>query len=161
MPYRGKYVPENIAKYKGDVFGIWYRSLLERQVMVYLDRNSNVLEWSSEEIIIPYSSPVGNKIRRYFPDFYVKVKAVDGSIREWIWEVKPEKETRPPVAKTQKELLTETRAKRRRYTLEVIKYGINKNKWEAAQRYCAARGWKFYVITEKQIATMTKLNGSR
>ena len=41
--------------------------------MVYFDRNENVIEWSSEEIAIPYVSPWDNKIHRYYPDFLVKV----------------------------------------------------------------------------------------
>ena len=46
--------------------------------MVYCDRNDKILEWGSEEIIIPYRSPLDGRVHRYFPDFYVKVKQSDG-----------------------------------------------------------------------------------
>ena len=52
MAYSGRYHPTNPKKYTGDVTNIWYRSLWERKTMDWLDRNSNVLEWSSEELII-------------------------------------------------------------------------------------------------------------
>ena len=42
--------------------------------MVYCDKNENVLEWSSEEIALPYKSPLDNRIHRYFPDFYIRSK---------------------------------------------------------------------------------------
>ena len=79
MAYSGKYIPSNITKYRGDVNKIVYRSLWERRFMVYCDENSNILEWGSEEIIIPYLSPWDGKIHRYFPDFYIKTKQHDGS----------------------------------------------------------------------------------
>ena len=41
-------------------------------IMSFLDNNTNVLEWSSEEHIIPYRSPLDGKVHRYFPDFFVK-----------------------------------------------------------------------------------------
>ena len=41
--------------------------------MVFCDNNPSILQWGSEEIIIPYRAPDG-KLRRYFPDFYIKVR---------------------------------------------------------------------------------------
>ena len=64
--------------------------------MVYCDRSDNILEWGSEEIIIPYRSPLDGKVHRYFPDFYVKVKQANGSIKKMIIEVKPKHECAPP-----------------------------------------------------------------
>ena len=58
MAYRGRYIPSKPQKYKGDSSNIIYRSLWERKFMVYCDRNDNILEWGSEEIIIPYRSPL-------------------------------------------------------------------------------------------------------
>ena len=72
MSYSGKFRPSNISKYKGDPTNIIYRSLWERKFMVWCDKNENILEWGSEEIIIPYVSPVDNRIHRYYPDFYVR-----------------------------------------------------------------------------------------
>ena len=72
MSYKGKYRPTNKRKYKGDVNSIVYRSLWERKFMVYLDTNPDITEWGSEEIVIPYVSPLDGKRHRYFPDFYVR-----------------------------------------------------------------------------------------
>ena len=65
--------------------------------MVYCDKNDNILEWASEEIAIPYRSPVDNRVHRYFPDFYMKVKERGGKIKRYVIEVKPAKQTKPPV----------------------------------------------------------------
>ena len=65
--------------------------------MVYCDLNENILEWGSEEIVIPYRSPIDNRIHRYFPDFYVKLKETTGKIKKYIIEVKPKKQLKPPV----------------------------------------------------------------
>ena len=40
--------------------------------MRYCDLNESVYQWQSEEIIIPYKSPIDNRIHRYFPDFFIK-----------------------------------------------------------------------------------------
>ena len=62
--------------------------------MVYCDKNDNILEWASEEIAIPYRSPVDNRVHRYFPDFYMKVKERGGKIKRYVIEVKPAKQTK-------------------------------------------------------------------
>ena len=61
MAYRGKYKPRCPYKYKGDPTKIIYRSLWELKFMRYCDSNMNILEWGSEEIALPYRSPVDNK----------------------------------------------------------------------------------------------------
>ena len=63
--------------------------------MVYCDLNENILEWGSEEIVIPYRSPIDNRIHRYFPDFYVKLKETTGKIKKYIIEVKPKNNLNP------------------------------------------------------------------
>ena len=97
MSYKGKYYPSFPRKYKGDPTNIIYRSLWERKFMVYCDKNQNILEWASEEIAIPYRSPIDNRVHRYFPDFYMKVKETNGKIKNYVIEVKPAKQTKPPV----------------------------------------------------------------
>ena len=68
MAYKGKYIPINPKKYVGNSSQVIYRSLWERKFMVYCDRNDKVVEWGSEEIIVPYRSPWDGKMHRYFPD---------------------------------------------------------------------------------------------
>ena len=96
MSYKGKYRPKNRQKYKGDVGEVVYRSLWELKFMKYCDTNNKILKWSSEEIIIPYKSPVDNRVHRYFPDFYVKYKDIKGKIREKVVEIKPAKQVKEP-----------------------------------------------------------------
>ena len=55
--------------------------------MIYCDTNNSVLEWGSEEIIIPYLSPWDCRIHRYFPDFYIKIKQKNGFIKRMIIEI--------------------------------------------------------------------------
>ena len=69
MSYKGKYKPKHPRKYKGDPTNIIYRSLWERKFMLYCDSSNNILEWCSEEIALPYRSPIDNRVHRYFPDF--------------------------------------------------------------------------------------------
>jgi hypothetical protein len=142
MSYKGKYKPSYPEKYKGDPTNIIYRSLWERKFCVYCDLNENILEWSSEEKCIPYRSPLDGKIHRYFPDFLIKVKESDGSIKKYMIEIKPKKQTVPP-PKPQRQT--------KRYISEVYEYAKNQSKWEAAREWCADRGYEFKILTESEL----------
>jgi TnsA endonuclease N terminal len=142
MAYSGKFSLKNTNKYLGDPTNIWYRSLWERRVMVRLDDDPNVIEWSNEEIIIPYLSPIDGRWHRYFPDFFVRVRNRNGVQEAMILEVKPLKQSIPPPIKKR---IT------RQYIQEVATFGINEAKWKAADEYCKNRGWTFKVITEKDL----------
>jgi len=142
MSYKGKYQPKNTQKYVGNPSNIIYRSLWERKFMIYCDTNENILEWGSEELVIPYRSPVDGKIHRYFPDFYIKVKEPDGNIKKYLIEIKPHKQTIPP-----KKPQRQTKG----YIYEAYEYAKNQSKWEAAKEYCKDRQWEFKVITEKEL----------
>jgi hypothetical protein len=143
MAYKGVFRARNPNKYKGDPSNIIYRSRWELMVMQKLDAHPDVLEWSSEEIIIRYRSPVDGKVHRYFPDFWVKKKDRSGAIVHDLIEVKPFKQTRPPTVMEGKPT--------RRYVNEVMTWGINSAKWKAAREYCADHGWNFVIITEKEL----------
>jgi hypothetical protein len=110
--------------------------------MVYCDLNENILEWGSEEIALPYRSPIDNRIHRYFPDFYIKVKEQTGQIKKYIIEIKPKKQTIEP--KVQKR-------KTKGYIYEVVEYAKNQAKWKAAQEFCKDRMWEFKVLTEEDL----------
>ena len=84
MAYKGRFTPKNPKKYKGNPHNIVYSSLWERKFMVYCDTSGSIIEWGSEEIIIPYLSPWDGRIHRYFPDFYIKVKQANGSLKKMI-----------------------------------------------------------------------------
>ena len=142
MSYKGKYYPSFPRKYKGDPTNIIYRSLWERKFMVYCDKNQNILEWASEEIAIPYRSPIDNRVHRYFPDFYMKVKETNGKIKNYVIEVKPAKQTKPP-AKPKRQT--------KGYIREAYEYARNQAKWKMAKEYCADRQWEFKAVTEKEL----------
>ena len=142
MAYKGKYYPSFPRKYKGDPTNIIYRSLWERKFMVYCDKNQNILEWASEEIAIPYRSPIDNRVHRYFPDFYMKVKETNGKIKNYVIEVKPAKQTKPP---------TKPKRQTKGYIREAYEYAKNQAKWKMAKEFCAARQWEFKDVTEKEL----------
>lgn len=139
---KGKFRPRNPEKYRGDVTNIVYRSTWESRMMRYFDQHPAIIEWNSEGLIIPYVSPVDNRIHRYYVDFWIKKRSADGSISCAAIEVKPLKETLPPVKKSK---IT------RRFLEESQTYAINTAKWEAATEFCKDRGWEFIVMTEKEI----------
>ena len=142
MSYKGKYKPSFPEKYRGDPTNIIYRSLWERKFCVYCDTNEKILEWSSEEKCIPYRSPIDGRIHRYFPDFLIKVKEANGSIKKYMIEIKPSKQTVPP-QKPQRQT--------KKYISEVYEYAKNQSKWEAAKDWCADRGYEFKIITEHEL----------
>ena len=142
MSYKGKYYPSYPRKYKGDPTNIIYRSLWERKFMVYCDKNDKILEWGSEEIALPYRSPVDNKVHRYFPDFYIKVQENTGRIKRYLIEVKPHKQTQKP---------KKPKRQTKNYLREVYEYAKNQAKRKAATEYCEDRLWEFKVMTENEL----------
>ena len=142
MSYSGKFKPKNYKKYKGDPTKIFYRSLWERRFMVYCDNNDKIIEWGSEELIIPYRSPLDKKVHRYFPDFYIKYLNKEGNVVREIIEVKPKKQLRPP--KTPKR-------QTKRYLQECATFMVNQAKWKAAEEYCTDRKMKFRFLTEDHL----------
>lgn len=140
MSYKGRYKVKNPSKYKGNPTQVIFRSLWERQVFRWCDENSSVLQWSSEEIIIPYRCKTDKKLHRYYPDVYIKTKD-----NEYLIEIKPKKETVPPRDRSKK---TKT------YLNEVMTYIKNTSKWDAAKEYCADRGFIFDIWTEDTLKKM-------
>jgi len=140
--YSGKFKPKNYKKYKGDPTNIWYRSLWERRFMVYCDNNPNIIEWGSEEIIIPYKSPLDKKVHRYFPDFYIKYVDNRGQARRVIIEVKPKSHLKPP---------PEPKRRTQSWMNKVATYMINQAKFKAAGEYCKDRRYEFRILTEDHL----------
>jgi hypothetical protein len=142
MSYKGLFRPKNPQKYRGDPSNIIYRSNWELKLMMYLDSHPQVLQWASEELVIPYRSPIDGKIHRYFPDFFVKKQNIDGKVESVIIEVKPSVQAKPPKVQAKPT---------KKYIREVATYGINQAKWKAAKEFCEDRNWKFVVMTEKEL----------
>lgn len=137
MRYQGRYRISFPQKYKGDPNNIIYRSSWEYKFMKWCDITPSVLEWGSEEIVIPYISPVDGKRHRYFPDFYVKIEN-----KKYLVEVKPLKQTKEP--KPRKRMT-------KQYINEVVTWSVNQAKWKAAREFCADYNWEFMLITEKEL----------
>lgn len=143
---KGYFKPLNPDKYKGDVSNIVYRSRWEFVYMARLDKDPDVIWWQSEETIIPYRSPVDNRIHRYYPDFVVRKKTKEGT-KTIVVEIKPYAQTLPPT-------ITEGKKKSRKYVNEVMTWGVNSAKWKAAREFCRDRGYIFEIITEKELGLM-------
>lgn len=141
MSYKGIFRPQNPKKYKGNASNIIFRSSWELRVMKYLDENKRVIWWASEELPVPYVSPIDNRVHRYFPDFIVRAYNKEEKEITMMLEVKPEKQTKPP---TQKK-------KTKRYLQEAVMYAVNEAKWNAAELFCKEHGWQFKLITEKDL----------
>ena len=120
--FKGKYIPKNPDKYDGNIKQIIYRSSWERLFMVYCDRNERVLSWSSEEIKIPYRFE--EKIRTYYPDFWVDMIDKDGNRVQKLIEIKPHHQK---------------------------KMKVNIAKWTAAIIYGKTNEMEFLVLTEKEL----------
>ena len=139
---QGFFKPRFPKKYIGDPTNIVYRSGWEKRVMQTLDENTNIIRWASEEVVVPYISPIDNRPHRYFVDFYVEAKAPDGSVKKMLLEVKPAAQTQPPKA---------PKRRTKRYISEVMTYGVNEAKWKAAKEFCDDKGWEFRIITEAEL----------
>jgi hypothetical protein len=110
--------------------------------MNWFDNNPNVIGWSSEEIVVPYRCGTDNKLHRYFPDFKIKVRTSNGSIKIYLIEVKPHGQTEPPKFPGKQT---------KRYITESMTFIKNQSKWKAAIEYSNRMGWEFKIITEKDL----------
>jgi len=138
---QGVFLPINPKKYIGNEKPV-YRSGYELRFFRWCDNNPNVLEWASEAVVIPYISPIDGKVHRYFTDGVIALKEGTGVVK-YIIEVKPLKQVLPPVVGKQ----------RRKSTMlyENTQYVVNTAKWDAAKKWCDSRGYKFQILTEKEL----------
>lgn len=138
---QGIFHPINKEKYKGSN-PIIYRSSLELKTMRWFDKNSNVLSWGSESVVIPYIGPDG-KMHRYFVDFVCEMRRKNGEVEKFLIEVKPQNQTQPPIITPNK--------KKKTILYETYTYATNLAKWQAAKEWCNRKNMKFLVLTEKHI----------
>lgn len=138
---QGLFTPKNPKKYRGDISQIIYRSSWEAALMYWLDINDKVKAWSSESVIVPYVSPVDNKVHRYIIDFMIET--TEGT---FLVEVKPQKECLPPRRRQGKRLeLLES---------EALTFAVNSAKWQAADQYANSQGYKFQVWDEVTLKSL-------
>ena len=136
---QGIFTPKNQDKFIGSK--AVYRSGLELKFFRFCDDNPNVLEWGSENIIVPYISPLDNRAHRYYVDNYIAIK--EGTeVVKYLVEIKPSKQTKPPTTKYRK---------RQHLIYEQKQYVINQAKWKAAKEFCKKKGLTFIILTEKEL----------
>lgn len=135
--------PKNPQKYMGNVANIVLRSNLEKRFALWVDSKDEIRSWGSEEITIPYLSPVDNQVHRYFPDFIM----VTSSGKKYIVEIKPYQQCVPPTPP--KKLTKKTHE---RMITESMTYAVNQAKWKAASAYAKTINAEFVVITEQDLS---------
>jgi len=140
---QGDYTVINKEKYMGNIHKVRYLSSWELVLLKFFDMNTSILEWNSEDVIVPYYSNADQKKRRYMVDFYIKYKTKDGVIKKELLEVKPYAQTLPPTKRGRKKQST--------FLKEVYTYQVNIDKWKAATAFAKARGMEFRLITEHDI----------
>lgn len=138
---KGFYFVRNPEKYDGNPNDVIYRSSWEFRFMHWADENKQVIEWSSERVVIPYVSPIDNRFHRYFMDFKIKLINNKGETKTYLVEIKPDTQTRPP----------KPRKKTQAYLNEIKTWGVNEAKWIAAKKYASDRGIEFVIITEHHL----------
>lgn len=144
---QGYYKPKNPHKYKGE-YPIIYRSSWERKFCYWCDLNEEIIEWMSEPISVDYISILDNKVHKYYPDFYFKIKNgfdKDGNqlFRKCIAEIKPKAQLikpNEPKRKTKKAL--------KNYKLAYEAYVRNLCKSEALKKVAHKRNYEVMFITE-------------
>lgn len=136
------YNPKFPDKYKGNKHNIVYRSNYELVAFRFFDLNPNVIEWSSEETIIPYANPLTGRTSRYFVDVYAKMKDKNGEIKKYLIEIKPHSQTLPPVQKNRKT---------KSLIYQQAEYVKNQAKWKAATEWCSKKNMTFVILTEKHL----------
>jgi hypothetical protein len=136
---QGIYTPLN-KKYKGKQSPT-YRSSWELKFFRWCDLNPNVVEWSSENVTIPYRIGDG-KPRRYIVDNTVMLKQRN-TIKKYLIEIKPYAQTQPPKPHGNKKKST--------IIYEQYTYAKNKSKWLAAKQWCKKHGYEFLILTEREL----------
>lgn len=139
--HKGLYKLKNPDKYVGDKESIVWRSLWELKMMRWADDNPAVLKWGSEIVVINYLYTVDKKVHRYFVDFAMIVKRVDGTVENLLIEIKPEAQTKPPVPGRNKE----------RYLEDLMTWQKNQNKWTAATAWAKENNYTFMIMNEHDL----------
>lgn len=150
---RIRFIPKNREKYAGNPLKIRARSSWEVKMMENFDSDPNVISWISERFAVLYIHPRDNKPHRYYPDFLIKRRMPDGTIKTFMIEVKPHRETQPPKINSKRKTSS--------ILMEQQIYDLNKAKWESAKKFCEKKGWIFSIITEKHVNFKKKKHGSK
>lgn len=139
---QGKFEVKFPDKYKGTL-PIIYRSSWEHRVFYFLDRNTSIIEWGSESVIIPYTYQIDNKVHRYYVDVVFIVNDKEGNQKRYLIEIKPFAQTIPPKLPKKK-----TPKALQRYNIAIMDHQKNEDKWAAARIWADKNGYIFDIWTE-------------
>jgi hypothetical protein len=168
--HSGNYIPINIDKViKLNVEGgVYYRSGLEKKMMVWLDSSNHIVKWGSECFSIPYtlnhyqsSGDIQTKTHKYYADFIYEVKKSNGEILTVVAEVKPHKEYLDVVKLMEmnlnplsgKDNPSSKQLSNAEYTFKMAQKNLAK--WKTMVEFCRKKGFEFITITEE---TFKKFN---
>lgn len=164
--HQGNYIP----KFKDKVIklntegGVYFRSMGEQKIMIYLDNNPKIVRWGAECITVPYqlthyeqNGDINVKSHNYYPDFYYEILLDDGTTKKVIAEYKPQKEFENVIKLQEKsmEVPEGTLKKLKNFEYDLKTGQKNLKKWETMIKFCDKKGWRFIVITEE---VMKKFN---
>lgn len=119
-----------------------YKSSLELKAVRYADWNKDVVKWSLEPFPIQYLKPSTGKFHRYYIDLVLEFR----NSEKFLVEIKPFSQTKPPV-KPRKN----TPKAQLNYARNLETYLINQAKWAAAKSFGKTNGFKFIILTEKEL----------
>jgi hypothetical protein len=158
---QGNYIPKNKGKVikLNDYGGLWYRSSLEKRIMVWLDLKEEIIKWGAECLRVPYQlKKVKNgdillEQHSYYPDFYYEMKS-NNVIKKIVVEVKPMKEYEDAILFEKglfkvSENLTSKKLKNLEYRFKNAQK--NCEKWQTMIKWCEKKGYEFIVITENHL----------
>lgn len=158
----GNYIP----KHKDKVLklntqgGVYYRSSWEKKIMTWLDYKKEIIKWGAECLRIPYqmthydNGDVKIKGHTYYPDFYYEMRMNDGSLKQVVIEVKPQKEYEDAILFEQGKFKIDEKISHKK--LKNLEYRFrmahqNSEKWKTTIKWCDKKGYKFIVITEQHL----------
>ena len=138
--HQGYYKTINSEKYIGKELPI-YRSGIEREFFIFLDKNPNVLRWASEPLGIPYFDSVKRCNRKYYVDNYIEIK--EGNIiKKYLVELKDHKETKKPDPKSKKKKTT--------LIYEQLAFETNCCKWKYAIEFSKKNNCEFLLLAHSK-----------
>ena len=138
---QGIYRPINNRKFLGKKYP-QYRSSWELHFFKWCDHNPNVLEWTSECVIVPYISPVDSRSHKYYVDNTLVLQEKSRKVK-YLVEIKPFTQTQRPIMRGRKKQST--------FLHEQVTYDVNQAKWKAAKQWADNHGYKFLILTEKEL----------
>lgn len=157
---RGVYTIINPQKYFGTKNPI-YKSSWEAKIFYIMDTNPYIAKWGYECQEVPYFNPVKGKHTIYYPDIFCHVQQQDGTIKQFLIEIKPYKMCLPPPQPKVPKKVTPNNLKKyenaqRRYLVDTENFKINIEKWKNAKAWCDRHQITWILLHEKNTPLFLK-----